>query len=139
MASAAPKPTDSRPHYFRYPEADRINQFETCFSTFFLVYSNRTFPVTEQLDTFYRKQEEDGAIRAEYLVEDGTRRCLPTTIPTGVAPPLFAWAEYNLYHKLGTKKRLREILPALERHFAWLEELPTGRKTASTRCPRPPP
>ena len=32
-----------------------------------------------------------------------------------MAPPLFAWAEYNLYHKLGTKKRLREVLPVLER------------------------
>ena len=108
------------PHYFRYPEADRISQFETCFSTFFLVYSNRAFPVTEQLDTFYRKQEEDGAIRGEYLVEDGSP-VLSAENPTGVAPPLFAWAEHNLYHKLGTKKRLREILPVLERHFAWLE------------------
>ena len=31
------------PSYFRYPEADRISQFETCFATFFLVYSNRAF------------------------------------------------------------------------------------------------
>ena len=77
--------------------------------------------MTEQLDTFYNKQEEDGAIRAEYLVEDGTP-VLGDDNPTGVAPPLFAWAEYNLYHKLGTKKRLREVLPTLERHFAWLEE-----------------
>ena len=109
------------PNYFRYPEADRISQFETCLATFFLVYSNRVFPVTEQLDTFYNKQEEDGAIRAEYLVEDGTP-VLADDNPTGVAPPLFAWAEYNLYHKLGTKKRLREVLPNLERHFTWLEE-----------------
>ena len=106
--------------YFCHPAADRVNQFEACFSTFFLVYSNRTYPVTAQLDTFYRKQEEDGAIRGEYLVEDGTP-VLPRSNPTGAAPPLFSWAEFNLYHKLGTKKRLREVLPVLERHFEWLE------------------
>ena len=106
--------------YFRYPAADRINQFESCFSTFFLVYSNRTYPVTSQLDTFYQKQEEDGAIRGEYLVEDGSA-VLPKSNPTGVAPPLFSWAEFNLYHKLGAKKRLREVLPVLERHFEWLQ------------------
>jgi neutral trehalase len=106
--------------YFCHPAADRINQFEACFSTFFLVYSNRIFPVTAQLDTFYEKQEEDGAIRAEYLVEDGSP-VLPRSNPTGAAPPLFSWAEFNLYHKLGAKKRLREVLPTLERHFEWLE------------------
>ena len=108
------------PRYFSYPGSDRINQFEACFSTFFLVYSNRTYPVTAQLDNFYGKQEEDGAIRGEYLVEDGTP-VLTADNPTGVAPPLFAWSEYNLYHKLDTKKRLREVLPVLERYFAWLE------------------
>jgi neutral trehalase len=106
--------------YFRHPAADRINQFESCFSTFFLVYSNRTYPATAQLDTFYQKQEEDGAIRGEYLVEDGSA-VLPKSNPTGVAPPLFSWAEFNLYHKLGAKKRLREVLPVLERHFEWLQ------------------
>lgn len=106
--------------YFNYPAADRINQFEACFSTFFLVYSNRIYPVTAQLDTFYQKQEADGAIRGEYLIEDGSP-VLRRSNPTGAAPPLFAWAEYNLYHKLGTKRRLREVLPALERHFEWLE------------------
>jgi neutral trehalase len=106
--------------YFRHPAADRINQFESCFSTFFLVYSNRTYPATSQLDTFYQKQEEDGAIRGEYLVEDGSA-VLPKSNPTGVAPPLFSWAEFNLYHKLGAKKRLREVLPVLERHFEWLQ------------------
>ena len=111
--------------YFCHPGADRINQFEACFSTFFLVYSNRTFPVTAQLDTFYRKQEEDGAIRSEYLIADGSP-VLPRSNPTGAAPPLFAWAEFNLYHKLGTKKRLREVLPILERHYEWLER--THRK-----------
>src|SRR3972149_2914496 len=31
--------------YFNYPENEKVNQFEAIFSTFFLVYSNRMFPV----------------------------------------------------------------------------------------------
>ena len=37
-------------------------------------------------------------------------------------PPLFAWAEHNLYHRLGVKKRIREVMPVLERYYAWLED-----------------
>ncbi len=39
--------------YFNHPESDRISQFEACFATFFLVYSNRIFPATSVLDNFY--------------------------------------------------------------------------------------
>ena len=35
--------------------------------------------------------------------------------------PLFAWAEYNLYHRLGSKRRLREVLPILERYYQWIQ------------------
>ncbi len=108
------------PRYFCHPGADRINQFETCFATFFLVYGNGTYPVAAQLDNFYERQEEDGAIRGEYRVDDGSP-VRSRANPTGVAPPLFAWAEYNLYHKLGDKKRLRDKLDVLERYFQWLE------------------
>ena len=108
------------PLYFCHPAADRINQFEACFSTCFLVYSNLTYPVTAQLDNFYEKQEDDGAIRGEYLVDDGSP-VRPRSNSSGVQPPLFAWAEYNLYHKLGNKKRLRDVLGVLERYFHWLE------------------
>ena len=54
------------PRYFNYPKNNRINQYEACLSTFFLVYSNKIFPVLPQLDNFYGKQENDGAIRGEY-------------------------------------------------------------------------
>ena len=106
--------------YFNYPESETISQFESICSTFFLVYSNRVYPAAPQLDTFYAKQEEDGAIRGEYTIADGK----PVTHRynrEGVQPPLFAWAEFNLYHKIGNKKRLREIVPTLEKYFSWLE------------------
>lgn len=107
--------------YFNYPEAKSINQFESILSTFFLVYSNRTFPATPVLDNFYRKQEPSGAIRGEYSEKDG-KPVLTKENPEGVMPPLFSWAEYNIYHKVGNKKRLRDVVGILEKYFTWLEE-----------------
>jgi neutral trehalase len=111
-----------QPKYFSYPEAESIDQFEAILATFFLVYSNRVFPVLSLLDNFYQKQEVDGAIRGKYGIKDG-KPLLSRKNPEGVLPPLFAWAEYNIYHKIGLKKRVREIMPILERYFAWLEQV----------------
>ncbi len=107
--------------FFNYPESDRINQFEACFSTFFLVYSNKIHPVTPLLDNFYGKQEKSGAIRGEYSLKNG-KPILTADNPEGIMPPLFAWAEYNLYHKIGMKKRIKDVMPILERNYAWIEE-----------------
>ena len=106
--------------YFNYPNTDRINQFESIFSTFFLVYSNRIYPVTQQLDMFYDRQEEDGAIRGEYSEKDGSP-IFTRKNPTGILPPLFSWAEFNIYHKVGMKKRVRDIMPVLESYYTWVE------------------
>lgn len=107
--------------YFNVATADRINQFEACLSTFFLVYSNRTFPAHALLDNFYGKQEPNGAIRGEYSEKNGLP-VIHKANPEGVQPPLFAWAEYNIYHKVGMKKRIKEIMPALSAYFFWLEK-----------------
>lgn len=107
--------------YLNLPRADRIHQVEACMATFFLVYSNRVFPATALLDNFYSKQEEDGAIRGEYSEKTG-RPVQHKANPRGVLPPLFAWAEYNIYHKIGLKKRVKDVMPALSRHFSWLEQ-----------------
>jgi neutral trehalase len=106
--------------YFNLPRCESINQFEACWSTFFLVYSNRIFPAAAVLDNFYGKQEADGAIRGLYSEKDGRPLPIPGN-PEAVMPPLFAWAEYNIYHKVGLKKRVREVMPVLERYFDWLE------------------
>ena len=113
---------DLQPKYFSYPDAESINQFEAILATFFLVYSNRVFPVLSLLDNFYHKQEAEGAIRGEYGIKDG-KPVFSRKNPEGVLPPLFAWAEYNIYHKIGLKKRVREIMPILERYFTWLEQV----------------
>jgi neutral trehalase len=106
--------------YFNYPESETVSQFESILSTFFIVYSNRIFPASPQLDLFYEKQEENGAIRGEYSIDDG-KPIFSRLNREGVQPPLFAWAEFNLYHKIGNKKRLRDVMPALEKYFGWLD------------------
>ncbi len=107
--------------YFNYPESETINQFESCLSTFFLVYSNNQFPAIPSLDLFYAKQEESGAIRGIYREETG-KPVFTDDNPECVHPPLFSWAEYNLYHKEGNKKRLKDIIVYLEKYFSWLEK-----------------
>lgn len=110
-----------QPRFLVSPDADRINQFDAVFSTFFLVYSNRVYPAAPQLDNFYSKIEPNGAIRAEYSIETGKPILSPDN-PEGVSPPLFAWAEYNLFHKIGNKKRIRDVMPTLEAHYEWLSD-----------------
>ena len=106
--------------FFGYPEDTVVNQFDSVLSTFFLVYSNKIFPTTPVLDNFYSKQEPSGAIRGRYNEKDG-KPVLTEGNPEGISPPLFAWAEYNLYHKEGNKKRLKDVMTILEAHFKWIE------------------
>lgn len=106
--------------YFNYPQNENINQFESVLATFFLVYSNSQFQSCPSLDLFYSKQEENGAIRGSYSEADG-KPVYTEDNPEGIQPPLFSWAEYNLYHKEGNKKRLKEIVVYLEKYFHWVE------------------
>ena len=110
---------DKPAHIFHHPHIPTIRQLEAIMSTFFLVYSNRHFPVTQQLDYFYQRQEEDGAIRSEYELASA-KPVMVRKNAYGVGAPLFPWAEYNIYHKLDNKKRLRELVPILERYYHWI-------------------
>ncbi len=107
--------------YLSYPDQKYFSQYLSSFSSLFLVYSNQNHSPFAMLDYFYTRQEESGAIRGEYSIEDG-RPVLTEENPEGFSPPLFAYVEYIFYHKVGNKKRLRDVVPILERYFAWLEE-----------------
>ena len=112
--------------YFIYPGVSPdskelfIDQFEAIFASFFLVYSNRNYPASQNLDYLYSKQEDNGAIRWRYntvtglAVEDSEN-------PKGVSMPLFAWAEFNLYHKSANKKRVKDIMPILQKYMEWID------------------
>ena len=98
-----------------------IDQFESIFSTFFLVYSNKNYEASQNLDYFYSKQEENGAIRWKYDLKTG-KAVLDESNPEGIGIPLFAWAEFNLYHKSANKRRVKEIMPVLQKYMTWIDE-----------------
>lgn len=110
--------------YFLYPDAGEpiIDQFETIFSSFFLVYSNRNFPANQNLDYFYSRQEANGAIRWRYNAKTDAVILDPANAEN-VGLPLFAWAEFNLYHKSANKKRLKEVVPILQRYMTWIDQM----------------
>ena len=103
-----------------YKDSEEIDLYESCLASFFLVYFNRKYAVHAMLDNFYRVQEASGAIRRKYNAQTG-EPILDETNPEGLAPPLLAWAEYNLYHKVGVKKRVQEIMPNVMAHHDWIE------------------
>ena len=108
---------------FLYPQNNEliIDQFESIFASFFLVYSNRNFPANQNLDYLYSKQEESGAIRWKYNTKTG-EPVISKENPEGVGIPLFAWVEYNLYHKSANKKRIKEVMPVMQKYMTWLEK-----------------
>ncbi|MCF0237513.1 MAG: hypothetical protein HUK24_02845 [Sphaerochaetaceae bacterium] len=107
--------------YVSYEGQKTINQFECCLSSLFLNYSNQVYSPFEMLDFFYSKQEDNGAIRADYSVENG-QAVFSENNPEGVVLPLFAFVEYLFYHKIGNKKRMKDIVPVLEKYFMWLKD-----------------
>jgi len=107
--------------YLGYPGQKSFNQLHTCMAALFLVYSNQNYSPFPMIDYFYSRQEDSGAIRSDYSLDDGTPIFSPDN-PEGVCPPIFAYVEFSFYHKIGNKKRLKEVVPVLERHFDWLKE-----------------
>ena len=106
-------------NYLSYPGQTTLNQFESCMSALFLVYSNQIYSPYDLLDFFYSKQEEDGAIRGDYSLEDGMP-VFNDNNPEGASPCLLAYVEYTFFHKIGNKKRLKEVVPKLEKYFDWV-------------------
>jgi neutral trehalase len=108
--------------FFSYPGSPVITQLDALFSSFFLVYSNRIYQASPSLDIFYERQEPNGAIRSAYTIETG----LPFVEqgnPEGLGLPLFAWAEFNLYHKTANKKRVKDVIPILHRYTEWIDSI----------------
>ena len=97
-----------------------LDQFEAIFSSFFLVYSNRNYAANKNIDYFYERQEENGAIRWKYDAKKDTP-ILDRSNPEGVGLPLFAWAEFNLYHKSANKRRIKEVMPILQKYMDWID------------------
>jgi len=112
--------------FFSYPESQTVTQADAIFSSFFLVYSNRIFQAHPTLDLFYSRQEANGAIRNAYDIKTGAP-VLERENSEGLGMPLFAWVEFNIYHKSGNKKRIKDVLPILCKYTSWIDS--TFKKT----------
>jgi neutral trehalase len=108
--------------FFSYPGSPVVQQADAIFSSFFLVYSNRIYQAHPTLDVFYTRQEPNGAIRSAYTIETGLP-VVEADNPEGLGLPLFAWAEFNLYHKSANKKRVKDVLPILHKYTEWIDSL----------------
>lgn len=108
---------------FIYPVKSKyvLDQNESIFSSFFLVYSNRNYPANANIDYFYERQEANGAIRWKYDAKTN-KPVIDKSNPEGVGLPLFAWAEFNLYHKSANKRRIKEIMPILQNYMKWIDD-----------------
>ncbi|MCL2763966.1 MAG: hypothetical protein FWD40_01640 [Treponema sp.] len=108
--------------FFSYPGSQAVTQADAILSSFFLVYSNRIFQAHPTLDLFYSRQEPNGAIRHSYDTVTGAP-IVDKDNPQGLGMPLFAWAEFNIYHKSGNKKRVKDVLPVLCKYSTWIESV----------------
>ncbi len=109
--------------YFIYPTKGKyiLDQNESIFSSFFLVYSNRNYSASANIDYFYQRQEANGAIRCKYDAKT-KKPIVEKSNPEGVGLPLFAWAEFNLYHKSANKRRIKEVMPVLQKYMKWIDD-----------------
>lgn len=99
-----------------------IFQWDTCFIAAFARYSRELLPVLPALDNFYRLQEPDGYIAREYRWENGAPLWAK---PSGdsINPPLFAWAEWQLYRIHADRTRLSNVWPHLDGYFRYLQRV----------------
>ena len=107
--------------FFSYPGSQTVYQSDAIYSSFFLVYSNRIYQATPSLDLFYDRQEPNGAIRSAYNIKTG-QAVAEKDNSESLGIPLFAWAEYNIYHKSANKKRVKDVLAVLHKYTDWIDK-----------------
>lgn len=105
--------------FLTYKDSPVVSLFDYSMASLFLVYSNQSFSPYSMIDFFYSIQAEDGSIPC--AVDYTTKTPIYTEKnPKGLTLPLLPFVEYNFYHKIGNKKRLKEIVPKLEAYFGWI-------------------
>jgi neutral trehalase len=109
--------------FFSHPGSPVVLQSDAIFASFFLVYSNRIYQANPTIDIFYDRQEANGAIRSMYSIETGLAVMENADNPESIGLPLFAWAEFNLYHKSANKKRIKEVVPKINKYVTWIDSL----------------
>ena len=100
---------------------DVLHLTDVLTSSFFLLYSNKTYTPTHALDFFYSKQEENGAIRCAYSKSTG-EPVVERGNPKGLAPPHLVWAEFNYYDRTDNKRRLKDLMPKIDAYLQWIAD-----------------
>ena len=95
-----------------------IFAWDTCFIAAYAKYHPEELPIANALDNFYARQDADGFICREYDAEG--RPFWPKDHPVSINPPLFAFAELDLYSQSKDLGRLRTTYPPLKRFFDFL-------------------
>ena len=94
--------------------------WDTCFCVMWAKY-DMSLPVTTSLDNFYNLQAEDGSICREFSY-DG-KPAWNGCHPISWNPPLFSWAEWELYSCGKTDKaRLEKVWPNLKKFYLFCEK-----------------
>lgn len=106
-----------KPQLTCMPGVNTIWQWDSCLMTFITNYANGSISALNNLDNLYRlRREEDGYMSMAYRINSE----LPAW-PGRINPPLMAWAEWESYLITGNKERLKQVLPALEGNYQFLE------------------
>ena len=105
--------------YLTQGDSRVVSQFDYAMASLFLVYSNQNYSPYSLIDFFYNQQAEDGSIASAYDL-DTMKAVNSASNPKGASLPLFPYVEFSFYHKIGNKKRLKEVLPHLENYFRWM-------------------
>jgi hypothetical protein len=109
--------------FFKKPFVDaafsqNIFLWDTCFIVCFAKYHLAELPVYQALDNFYERADDDGFICREYR-QDG-RPLWPKEHPVSINPPLFAFAELEVFSVSKDTTRLKKVYPVLKKNFQFL-------------------
>ncbi len=96
-----------------------IFQWDTCFIAGYAKYHQEELPIKNALDNFYDRQTRDGFICREY--DDKGRPFWPEDHPVSINPPLFAFAELELFGQRADVARLHAVYPKLAAYFDFIE------------------
>ena len=106
--------------YFIHENGGVIDLYDVSLSSLFLMYSNQFYSPYSMVDYFYQRQEKDGHIWEKYDIATD-KPVVDEENPLGVTLPLLPFVEFMFYHKIGNKKRLKDVVPYLEKYYEWLK------------------
>ena len=94
--------------------------WDSVFMAVFWKYALRAHDFQGTLDTFYRKQLQDGFISREIRESDG-RAQFHRFDPHSTGPNVLAWCEWEYFQLTGDRARLQAVFPPLLAYHKWMQ------------------